>query len=63
MPIIEKIKTRRIQCHSHLFALDVSGSQIFNVNTNGSNLKVIVEKCQSRDGIAMNIEARPIYWR
>ena len=45
-----------------LFILDLSGGNIFSVNPDGSDRKVIVTGCQYPDGIVVDIEAGHIYW-
>jgi sugar lactone lactonase YvrE len=45
-----------------LFVLDLSGGRIFSVNTDGSNLRVIVTDCRHPDGIVVDVEAGHIYW-
>ena len=45
-----------------LFVLDLSGNQIFTVNPDGSDKKVIVTDCHLPDGIVVDVEAGHIYW-
>jgi hypothetical protein len=45
-----------------LFVLDLSGGRVFSVNADGSGQKDIVTGCRHPDGIAVDIEARHIYW-
>jgi hypothetical protein len=45
-----------------LFVLDLSGSRVFSVNTDGSDLKDIVTDCRHPDGIVVDVEGRHIYW-
>jgi hypothetical protein len=45
-----------------LFVLDVSGGRIFSVNTDGSDLRVIITECRHPDGIVVDIADRHIYW-
>jgi hypothetical protein len=45
-----------------LFVLDLSGGRVFSVNADGSGQKDIVTGCRHPDGIAVDIEARQIYW-
>ena len=46
-----------------LFFLDASvGGRIVSVNADGSDRKVIVERCRTPDGIVVDVEAGHIYW-
>jgi hypothetical protein len=45
-----------------LFVLDLSSGQIFSLNADGSDRKVIVSGCRHPDGIVVDIEAGHIYW-
>src|SRR5919198_5389887 len=45
-----------------LFVLDLSGGRVFSVNTDGSDLRVIVTGCRHPDGIVIDVEDRHIYW-
>src|SRR5919198_2686548 len=45
-----------------LFVLDLSGGRVFSVNTDGSDLRVIVTDCRHPDGIVIDVEDRHIYW-
>lgn len=45
-----------------LFVLDLSSGQIFSLNANGSDRKVIVSGCRHPDGIVVDVEAGHIYW-
>ena len=45
-----------------LFVLDLSSGQIFSLNADGSDRKVIVSKCRYPDGIAIDVESGHIYW-
>jgi len=47
---------------SRLFILDLSGGNIFSVNPDGSDRKVIVTECPHPDGIVVDVEAEHIYW-
>jgi hypothetical protein len=40
-----------------LFVLDLSSGEIFSLNADGSNRKVIVSRCRHPDGIIVDIEA------
>jgi hypothetical protein len=45
-----------------LFLLELSGDRIHAMNPDGSDRKVIVTDCHLPDGIAIDVEARHIYW-
>ena len=45
-----------------LFILDLSGGNIFSVNPDGSDRKVIVTGRPHPDGIVVDVEAGHIYW-
>jgi len=45
-----------------LFILDLSGGNIFSVNPDGSDRKVLISKCPHPDGIVVDVEAGYIYW-
>ncbi|SDR44022.1 hypothetical protein SAMN05444161_4023 [Rhizobiales bacterium GAS191] len=45
-----------------LFLLELSGDRIHSMNPDGSDRKVIVTDCHLPDGIAIDVEARHIYW-
>jgi len=45
-----------------LFVLELSGGRIHAMDPNGSNARVIVADCHLPDGIAVDVEARHIYW-
>jgi hypothetical protein len=45
-----------------LFVLDVSGSRILSMNSDGTNSKVIATKCHIPDGIAVDVDAGHVYW-
>jgi hypothetical protein len=45
-----------------LFVLDLSGGRVFSVNADGSDQKDIITGCRHPDGIAVDVEARHIYW-
>src|SRR5215471_21520731 len=45
-----------------LFVLDASSGEIFSMNADGSDKKVIVSGCRTPDGIVVDVEAGHIYW-
>jgi hypothetical protein len=45
-----------------LFVLELSGSRIHSMNTDGSNRKTIVSDCRFPDGIVVDANAGHIYW-
>jgi hypothetical protein len=45
-----------------LFVLDLSGGRVFSVNTDGSDLRVIVTNCRHPDGVVVDVESGYIYW-
>jgi hypothetical protein len=45
-----------------LFVLELSSGQIFSLNADGSDRKVIVSGCRHPDGIVVDVEAGHIYW-
>jgi sugar lactone lactonase YvrE len=45
-----------------LFVLEVSSGQVFSLNPDGSDRKVIVSGCRHPDGIVVDVEAGHIYW-
>ena len=45
-----------------LFVLDLSSGQIFSLNDDGSDRKVIVSGCRHPDGIVVDVESGHIYW-
>ena len=45
-----------------LFVLELSGGQIFSLNADGSDRKVIVSGCRHLDGIVVDVESGHIYW-
>ena len=45
-----------------LFVLDLSTGQIFTLNADGSDRKVIVSGCRHPDGIVVSVESGHIYW-
>ena len=47
---------------SRLFVLELSGDRIHSMNPDGSDRKIIVTDCHLPDGIAVDAEARHIYW-
>ena len=42
--------------------LDASTGEIFSMNADGSDKKVIVSGCRTPDGIVVDVEAGHIYW-
>jgi len=47
---------------SRLFVLELSANQIFSVDTDGRDKRVLVTDCRLPDGIAINVAAGHIYW-
>src|SRR5262245_22660696 len=47
---------------ARLFVLDLSGGRIFTANPDGSDKKFIITDCRLPDGVAVDVEARHIYW-
>jgi hypothetical protein len=45
-----------------LFVLDLSGSRIFSINTDGSDPRTLVTGCRMPDGIAVDTRAGHMYW-
>ena len=45
-----------------LFVLELSSGQVFSLNADGSDRKVIVSGCRHPDGIVVDVEAGHIYW-
>ena len=45
-----------------LFVLELSSGQIFLLNADGSDRKVIVSGCRHPDGIVVDVESGHIYW-
>src|ERR1700676_5366764 len=45
-----------------LFVLELSGGRIHSMRPDGSDRKVIVADCHLPDGVAIDVEARHIYW-
>src|SRR5215475_5702299 len=45
-----------------LFVLDLSSGQVFSLNADGSDRKVIVSGCRHPDGIVVDVEGGHIYW-
>jgi hypothetical protein len=45
-----------------LFALDLSGGRILSLNSDSSDLRVIVTECRHPDGIVVDVGSRHIYW-
>jgi len=45
-----------------LFVLELSSGQVFSLNPDGSDKKVIVSGCRHPDGIVVDVEAGHIYW-
>jgi hypothetical protein len=45
-----------------LFVLDASSGEIFSLNADGSDKKVIVSGCRTPDGIVVDVDAGHIYW-
>jgi len=45
-----------------LFVLDASSGEIFSMNADGSDKKVIVSGCRTPDGIVVDVKAGHIYW-
>jgi hypothetical protein len=45
-----------------LFVLELSGSRIYSMRSDGSDRKVIVTDCSLPDGIAVDVAAGHIYW-
>lgn len=45
-----------------LFVLDLSSGEIFSLNADGSDKKVIVSGCRHPDGIVVDVESGHIYW-
>ena len=57
-----KVKSAATGAVGRLFVLDVSAGDIFTVNPDGSDKKVIVTGCHLPDGIVVDVEAGHIYW-
>jgi sugar lactone lactonase YvrE len=45
-----------------LFVLDLSGGRVFSLMPDGSDSKTLVTGCRHPDGIAVDVEARHLYW-
>ena len=45
-----------------LFVLDLSSGEIFSLNADGSDRKIIVSGCRHPDGIVVDVETGHIYW-
>jgi hypothetical protein len=45
-----------------LFVLDLSDGNVLSMNPDGSNKKIIADKCHIPDGVAVDIEAGHVYW-
>src|ERR1700719_1990666 len=45
-----------------LFFLEASGGRIHSANADGSDRKVILDRCRVPDGIVVDLEAGHIYW-
>ena len=45
-----------------LFVLELSSGQVFSLNADGSDRKVIVSGCRHPDGIVVEVESGHIYW-
>src|SRR6201993_3494795 len=45
-----------------LFVLEINAGRIHSMNADGSDRKTIVSDCHLPDGIAVDVEARHIYW-
>jgi hypothetical protein len=45
-----------------LFVLDASSGEIFSMNPDGSDKKVIVSGCRTPDGVVVDVGAGHIYW-
>ena len=45
-----------------LFVLNASSGEIFSLNGDGSDRKVIISGCRTPDGIVVDVEAGHIYW-
>ena len=45
-----------------LFVLELSSGQVFSLNADGSDRKVIISGCRHPDGIVVDVEAGHIYW-
>ena len=54
--------TERDAARGRLFVLDVSGRQIFSINPDGSDKRVLVTGAPLPDGVVVDVEAGHIYW-
>jgi hypothetical protein len=45
----------------HLFVLELSSGQVFSLNADGSDRKVIISGCRHPDDIVVDVEAGHIY--
>src|SRR5262245_34928515 len=45
-----------------LFVLEVSEGRVLSMNADGSNKKIIVDKCRIPDGVGVDVEAGHVYW-
>jgi hypothetical protein len=45
-----------------LFVLELSGGRVMSMNADGSDKKIIASNCRNPDGIAVDVEARHVYW-
>lgn len=45
-----------------LIVLDLSGGRVLSLNPDGSDKKVLAADCRWPDGVAVDVEARHIYW-
>src|SRR5262249_54211237 len=45
-----------------LFVLDLSGTRVLSMRSDGSNQKVIISDCRHPDGIAVDVAGGHIYW-
>ena len=58
----EHVASGNMSTIGRLFVLDLSSGEIFSLNADGSDRKVIVSGCRHPDGIVVDVEAGHIYW-
>jgi hypothetical protein len=56
------VTSRNDSTIGRLFVLDLSSGEIFSLNSDGSDRKVIVSGCRHPDGIVVDVETGHIYW-
>jgi hypothetical protein len=60
--IRSKSRSKRATVGGRLFVLDLSGSRVLSMNVDGSEKRVIADRCHLPDGVVVDVAAGHVYW-